>query len=97
MLERIFNGSDPCAEPIIGNNSCQQHSISTEYFNEPTFSELISATFNETDEIHTKCRISSKDSIKQTFGRITEKCLLTLNFKVLQKQQVAIIAVVNGG
>jgi hypothetical protein len=91
IFEDTLRDCDVCSEPIIGNDPCQQNFTSTEFFNEPVFCELVSASFNETD-IHKHPRTSYEDPTEQSFRRITEKVILTLKIKVLQKQQVGLNA-----
>ena len=91
IFQDTLKDCDVCREPIIGNDPCQQNFTSTEFFNEPVFCELVSASFNETD-IHKHPRTCCDDPTEQTFRRITEKVLLTLKIKVLQKQQVGLNA-----
>ena len=91
IFEDTLRDCDVCSEPIIGNDPCQQNFTSTEFFNEPVFCELVSATFNETD-IHKHPRTCCENPTEQSFRRITEKVLLTLKIKVLQKQQVGLNA-----
>ena len=88
IFDNNVKNCDICEQPIIGNNPCQQHFTSTEIFNEPVFAELISASFNEAD-IHRNPKTCCEAPTEQFFRKITEKCLLTLTFKILQKQQVA--------
>lgn len=92
IFEDTLRGCDVCAEPIIGRDPCQQNFKTTEFFNEPVFCELVSATFNETD-IHKNPRTCCENPTEQTFRKFTEKCLLTLTIKVLQKQQVGLTAI----
>lgn len=87
--ERI-DTCEPCKEAILGQDSCQQCFTTTEIFNEPVFCELVSATFNECD-IHLDPTICC-DPTEQTFQKIQEKILLTLRIKILQKQQVKVMA-----
>jgi nucleoid DNA-binding protein len=91
IYEDNLMSCDSCREPILGQDPCQQCFTSTEFFNEPVFCELISATFNECD-IHINPRTSCENPTEQTFRKLTEKMLLTLKIKVLQKQQVGITA-----
>ncbi|MDD4169676.1 MAG: hypothetical protein PHD36_05380 [Desulfotomaculaceae bacterium] len=69
--------------------------VSTEYFNELPFCELISATITEFDEF--LCR-KRPHGVKVPFEEfefrmIEEKMVIDLTLKVLQKRQVAIAAV----
>jgi hypothetical protein len=91
IFEDHIKSCDICREPVIGSDPCQQHFSSTEFFNEPVFCELVSACFNEAD-IHRDPKTCCENPIEQSFRKITEKCLLTLTFKVLQKQQVGLKA-----
>lgn len=91
IFEDTLRSCDICREPIIGNDPCQQNFKSTEFFNEPVFCELVNASFNETD-IHRNPMSSCEDPTEQVFTNITEKVLLTLKLKVIQKQQVGLKA-----
>ena len=91
IFEDTLRSCDVCREPIIGNDPCQQNFKNTEFFNEPVFCELVKATLNEVD-IHKRPKTSCDDPTEQNFRRITEKVLLTLKIKVLQKQQVGLNA-----
>ncbi|MDD3654342.1 MAG: hypothetical protein PHO01_09190 [Desulfotomaculaceae bacterium] len=69
--------------------------VSTEYFNDLPFCELVSATITEFDELLGRKRI--KNSVKLPFEEfefraIEEKMVIDLTLKVLQKRQVAIPA-----
>lgn len=86
-----FKNSDICDEPTIGRDPCIQNFTTTEIFNEDTFCELVKACITEID-IH-KCPMPFKDdcresSVEHQFRKFTEKIVIELTVKVLQKQQV---------
>ncbi|KZL91205.1 CsxC family protein [Clostridium magnum] len=91
IFQDTLKSCDVCREPVIGKDPCQQNFKTTEFFNEPIFCELVKAIFNEAD-IHNCPQTSCTDPTEQSFRKITEKVLLTLKIKVLQKQQVALNA-----
>lgn len=84
---------DVCADPIIGRNPCDQNFTTTEIFNEKPFCELVKSCITEVD-IH-KCPIPVNGKLyespmEQEFRTFTEKIVIDLTLKVLQKQQVRI-------
>lgn len=82
---------DECADNIVGKNPCDQSFSFTEFFNEKPFVELVSADVTELD-IHKHARRSCENPTEQVFRRITEKIVVNLTFKLLQKQQVRLEA-----
>jgi hypothetical protein len=89
FFENTLRGCDICAESVIGSNPCDQSFSFTEVFNEKPFVELVSAAVTEVD-IHTNPTINCVAPTEQTFTTLTEKLLVNLTLKVLQKQQVLI-------
>ena len=89
VFQDTLKTCDICAEPVIGRDSCEQDFFHTKNFNEKVFCELISATIMEAD-IHKNPKSSCKNPAEQTFKTITEKLVLNLTLKILQKQQVKI-------
>jgi hypothetical protein len=86
-----LQGCDLCADPVIGRNPCDQSLSFTEHFNEKPFVELVSAYVTEVD-IQKNPTFNSKNPVEQTFCGITEKAIINLTLKVLQKQQVQVSA-----
>ena len=86
-----LKGCDTCSDPVIGRNPCDQSSFFTEFFNEKPFTELVKADITEID-IHTNPIFKCETPTEQTFTKITEKVVVNLTLKVLQKQQVKITA-----
>ncbi|ADL51716.1 CsxC family protein [Clostridium cellulovorans] len=82
---------DTCADPVIGRNPCDQSFAFTEYFNEKPFVELVRADIAEVD-IHKHPISSCKNPVDQSFTQLTEKIIINLTLKVLQKQQVRVTA-----
>ncbi|MBC8062899.1 MAG: hypothetical protein H7Y18_19895 [Clostridiaceae bacterium] len=86
-----LSGCDDCADPIIGRNPCDQSFFFTEFFNEKPFVELVKADIAEVD-IHINPRSSCHTPTEQKFTELTEKIVVNLTLKVLQKQQVKVRA-----
>lgn len=80
---------DVCSDSVIGNNPCDQSFAFTEFFNEKPFVELVRADITEID-INKKPSVSGHNPTEQIFTKITEKIIVNLTLKVLQKQQVNI-------
>lgn len=87
-----LKGCDECSDPIIGHNPCDQSSTFTEIFNEKPFTELVKADIIEID-INTNSTSNCTTPTEQVFTKVTEKLVLNLTLKVLQKQQVKITAI----
>ncbi|NSB30263.1 CsxC family protein [Clostridium saccharoperbutylacetonicum] len=87
-----LKGCDVCSDPVIGRNLCDRSSFDTEFFNEKPFTELVRADITEID-INTNTTISCKTPTEQSFTKLTEKVVVNLTLKVLQKQQVRVTAV----
>lgn len=83
---------DNCADPVIGRNPCDQSFFFTEFFNEKPFTELVRADIAEVD-IHKNPVLDYENPTEQIFTNITEKLVLNLTLKVLQKQQVRVSAI----
>lgn len=82
---------DECADNIVGKNPCDESFTFIEYFNEKPYVELVSAAVTELD-IHKHSRKNGKNPTEQIFRRFTEKVIVNLTFKLLQKQQVRLTA-----
>ncbi len=76
---------------MIGCNPCDQSLFFTEFFNEKPFTELVRADIIEVD-IHTNKVLTSTIPTEDNFTKLTEKAVVNLTLKVLQKQQVRITA-----
>ncbi|WP_346888469.1 CsxC family protein [Clostridium sp. UBA1056] len=87
-----LQGCDVCADPVIGRNPCDQSLFFREFFNEKPFTELVRADIAEVD-IHTNPTFSCTVPTEQRFTEITEKAVVNLTLKVLQKQQVEVMAI----
>ena len=86
-----LEGCDVCSDPVIGQNPCDKSSFFTEFFNEKPFTELVRADITEVD-IHTNPTSNCQTPTEQVFTKFTEKVVLNLTLKVLQKQQIKITA-----
>ncbi|WP_077847395.1 CsxC family protein [Clostridium puniceum] len=87
-----LQGCDVCSDPVIGRNPCDRSSFVTEFFNEKPFTELVRADITEID-INTNTTSSCKTPTEQKFTKLTEKVVVNLTLKVLQKQQVRVTAI----
>jgi len=87
-----LQGCDACSDPVIGRNPCDQSFFFTEFFNEKPFTELVRADIAEID-INTNPTLNCTTPTEQKFTKITEKVVINLTLKVLQKQQVKINAI----
>ncbi|MCB2289730.1 hypothetical protein LGK97_08125 [Clostridium sp. CS001] len=87
-----LEGCDECTDPVIGRNSCDQSFFFTEFFNEKPYVELVRADITEVD-IHTNPNSCCQEATEQTFSQLTEKVIVNLTLKVLQKQQVKLGAI----
>jgi hypothetical protein len=93
LFEGTLKRCDICAEPVIGRDPCEQDFIHTENFNEKVFCELVTANIVEADIHKNPTPLSCNNPQEQTFITITEKLLLDLTIKILQKQQVRVTAI----
>lgn len=87
-----LHSCDICADPVLGRNPCDQISDFTETFNEKPYVELINARVIEVD-IHKNPDHDCCTPTEQLFDRFTEKAVVYLTLKVLQKQQLVVNAV----
>jgi len=87
-----LQGCDVCSDPVVGRNPCDQSSFVTEFFNEKPFTELVRADITEID-IHTNPTVSCKTPTEQKFTKLTEKVVINLTLKVLQKQQIIVTSI----
>lgn len=91
LFEDTLRNCDICSEPIIGKDPCLQNFFNTENFNERVFCELVKANISEAD-IHRNPTTSCVNPTEQVFREFTEKMLIDITVKVLQKQQVRLTA-----
>ena len=87
-----LQGCDECSDPVIGRNPCDQSFAFTEFFNEKPFVELVRADVTEVD-IHKNPMVNCHVPTEQKFTKITEKIIVNLTLKILQKQQVKVTAI----
>jgi len=85
-------GYDDCADTIIGGNPCDQNFFSSEIFNEKPYVELVKADVTEID-IFTNSISSCERTTERMFTQLTEKVVVNLTLKVLQKQQIGVTSV----
>lgn len=82
---------DECTDSIIGNSLCEKCSVFTEIFNEKPFAELVKADIIEID-ININETLNCTAQTEQIFTKVTEKVVLNLTIRILQKQQLRITA-----
>lgn len=92
LFENNLKRCDICSENVIGRDPCEQDFFHTENFNEKIFCELIKANIIESDIHKNPTPLGPDNPQEQSFVKITEKLLLDLTLKVLQKQQVRVTA-----
>ncbi|MBA8980385.1 hypothetical protein [Clostridium saccharobutylicum] len=80
----------PCKEEINGSDIREKNFRLIESFNEKVFCKLINAEFIESDILENPTNKEYKLHNEQTFHDITEKVVLFLTIKLLQKQNVII-------
>lgn len=96
--EEIKNTEATTKDKLLSGDLREFNQISTEFFNELPFCELVSAKIVEFDEIINPT-YSKKEDIpfeEKAFRKIEEKMVIYLTLKLLQKRQVA-IGPVGGG
>lgn len=89
LLKNRNKDCDECSEGIQGIDTCERDFNQTEFFNERVFCELVSATIFESD-INEGSEPLGKCSVERSFDEITEKMVIDITLKLLQKQQVKI-------
>jgi hypothetical protein len=76
---------------LEGTDLSQFHQISRQFYNEMPFCELVQADIIEIDESLDRVGFQDTQTIGEgTFTRLSEKMILDLRLKLLQKQQVRI-------
>lgn len=90
LLDSEMKVSDLCEEHVIGQSTCERIFKFTEFFDEKVFCELVSAEIAESDILENSMHEECESSIEQPFPQITEKVVLVLTIKLLQKQHVRI-------
>lgn len=80
---------DIYANSVIGCNPCEQCLMFTEVFNDNPFVELVKATFIEVD-INKNLIFINESIPEEKITKITEKIIVNLILRVLQKQQLIV-------
>lgn len=93
MFNDALKTCDGCAENEIGKDPCQEGFVHNEVFNERVYCELIQADIVEADIHKNPKSVGCDNPEEQTFTRFTEKMVMALTLKLLQKQQVRVTAV----
>lgn len=90
ILQTSIEGCNSYKEEMNGRDIREQSFRLMEFFNEKVFCELISAEFVESDILENPTNKECKSPHEQTFHDITEKGVLFLTIKLMQKQNVII-------
>ncbi|AGX43370.1 CsxC family protein [Clostridium saccharobutylicum] len=90
ILQTNIGVCKPCKEEINGSDIREKNFRLIESFNEKVFCKLINAEFIESDILENPTNKEYKLHNEQTFHDITEKVVLFLTIKLLQKQNVII-------
>jgi len=85
-----FNVCDPCAQPIIGRDPCEQDFKHFECFTEKVFCELEFAKIIEEDIHKNPTSLGRECPNEHVFDMLTEKMIIFIKLKLLQNQQVKI-------
>lgn len=80
-------------DKLLSGDLSEFNQISTEYYNELPFCELISSRVVEFDEFINRMPIEGGPFEERLFQEIEEKMVIFLTLKILQKQQVEIGAI----
>ncbi|SKC88979.1 CsxC family protein [Maledivibacter halophilus] len=83
----------PEKEDLLAGDLSEYNQISTEFFNEMPFCELISSRIVEFDEYLNRLEFSPAPFEERLFSKIEEKMVIFLTLKILQKRQVQIDAI----
>ena len=98
MQENLTGPGFATKDKLLSSDTTEYNQISTEYFNELPYCELIRAEIVEYDEAlnpHTPTDITVPFEEKR-FKKLEEKMVLYLTLKILQKRQVAIPPIAGG-
>jgi len=91
LVEQDLGPKFPAKDRLMSGDLTELNQITTEFFNELPFCELISATITEFNEAVNRKRPQGVNPFEEfEFTSIQEKMVIDLTLKVLQKQQVAI-------
>jgi hypothetical protein len=84
-----LDSCDPCSR-IIGHNLCEQNFEHREFFSEQVFCELEDVKIFEADIKKNTIPLRGDFQTELIFKQITEKMVVFVRLKLLQKQQVKI-------
>ncbi|MGA5688529.1 CsxC family protein [Cytobacillus pseudoceanisediminis] len=83
----------PEKDEFLSNDLSQFHQVSTQFYNQLPYCELISSRITEWDEAIDREPLPGSGPLKEgTFTTIVEKMFLEFTVKVLQNQQVRVMA-----
>ncbi len=93
LVEQDLGPKFPAKDKLLSGDLTELNQVTTEYFNELPFCELISATITEFDEALNRRDPYGEEPFEEfEFTCIQQKMVIDLTLKVLQKQQVSIPA-----
>ncbi|TYO95323.1 CsxC family protein [Desulfallas thermosapovorans] len=98
LVEQDLGPKFPAKDRLMSGDLTELNQVSTEFFNELPFCELISATITEFNEaVNRKDPYGENPFEEFEFTSIQEKMVIDLTLKILQNQQVEINGVSNNG
>ncbi|WZL72287.1 hypothetical protein QBE52_14485 [Clostridiaceae bacterium 35-E11] len=83
-------------DKLLSGDLSEYNQISTEFYNELPYCELISSRIVEFDEYINRTPVIGGPFEENFFTEVEEKMVIFLTLKILQKQQVAIDAIAEG-
>ena len=93
LVEQDLGPKFPAKDQLMSGDLTELNQVTTEFFNELPFCELISATITEFNEALNRKSPQGVNPFEEfEFTSIEEKMVIDLTLKILQKQQVAINA-----
>ncbi|AGL00526.1 CsxC family protein [Desulfoscipio gibsoniae] len=91
LVEQNLGPKFPAKDQLMSGDLTELNQVTTEFFNELPFCELISATITEFNEaVNRKDPFGVNPFEEFEFTAIQEKMVIDLTLKILQNQQVAI-------
>jgi hypothetical protein len=82
----------PEKDHLLSSDLSQFHQVSTQYYNQVPFCELISSNITEWDEAVDRKKLPGQSPFEEgAFHTVLEKMFLEFNIKILQNQQVPVV------
>jgi hypothetical protein len=91
LSQTVLPSGFPAKDYLASGDLSEFNQVSTEFFNELPFVELVSSTIIEYDEYINRAPVPGGPFEEQEFTVVEEKMVIYLTLKVLQNQQVFIL------